>query len=421
MLFRFVYSLLLFIIAPFFLYKLYKTKTNKPKFGKRWQEHFGLTPILSSTSKPIWIHTVSVGEVIAATPLIKSLKQRYPNKTVVVTTTTSTGAVEVEKMGSLVEHRYMPLDFSCSIKRFIKIINPTALLIIETELWPNTLHYCKKNNIPVTVINARLSEKSSRNYEKFSSLFHAMANNIDLILCQATEDAERFIALGVETQKVKVTGSIKFDISIPIEILQAGQDLRDQIGNQRPVWIAASTHKGEDEIIIAAHKQLLMSYPDALLILVPRHPERFFMVEKLCLEKGFSTVNRTSQANILASTEIYIGNTMGEMLTLIKASDICFMGGSLIGDKVGGHNLLEPAALARACLIGPSYFNFQKITEALVANGACRVCSTAEEIATDLKQLFADNNMLNMMAEAALQIVNKNKGAIQATINELEL
>ncbi len=367
MLIRIIYTLLLFLIAPFFLYGLYKKKPNKPEFGKRWIEHFGFAKKTEGNNRPLWMHTVSVGEVIATIPLIKALKEQNPQQIIVVTTTTSTGAAEVKKLGDLVEHRYMPLDFSFAVKRFIKAINPSALMIMETELWPNTLHTAKSFNIPVTIINARLSERSFLRYQKFQFIFDLLAKNIDKILCQA------------------------------------------------------STHLGEDELILQAHKRLLKTTPEALLIIVPRHPERFLTVTELSKEIGFNTVTRTSKQNVSLTTSVYIADTMGEMLVLVGASDICFMGGSLLGDKVGGHNLLEPAALAKACLTGPSFYNFKLISEQLIKAEACIICSSANEITENLTTLFADKNLQDKMGNAALAVVNNNKGALVKTLSAITL
>ncbi|WP_039990635.1 lipid IV(A) 3-deoxy-D-manno-octulosonic acid transferase, partial [Vibrio azureus] len=366
MLIRGLYTLLLAIASPLLLFGLYKSKPNKPKFGQRWKEHFGITPKLEATEPPIWIHAVSVGESIAAIPLIKALKKKNPTQPILVTTTTSTGAEQIAKLGDLVEHRYMPIDFSFAVKGFLKAIHPKQMLIIETELWPNTLNVVHNAGIPIIVVNARLSEKSCKNYAKVQPLFNLLAPCLDKVLCQTESDAERFERLGVEKNKLFVTGSIKFDIQISDTVREQGKALRNELGRDRPVWIAASTHKGEDEQVLEAHKQVLESHPDALLILVPRHPERFDNVFELCQKLDFETARRTSQEAVTTSTQVYLGDTMGEMLTLIGAADVCFMGGSLIGDKVGGHNVLEPAALGVPVITGPSYYNFELIVSTLL-------------------------------------------------------
>ncbi|WP_372882177.1 lipid IV(A) 3-deoxy-D-manno-octulosonic acid transferase [Psychromonas sp.] len=417
--FNVIYSLLLYLIAPFYLYALYKPKQGKPKFASRWKEHFGCTPTIDSKCPPVWIHAVSVGEVLASTPLIKALKEQNPQLKIVVTTTTSTGAEQVAKLGWGVEHRYMPLDFSFAVKGFIKAIQPQQLLIMETELWPNTLRVTAEKHIPITIINARLSERSSSRYAKVKWIFNLLAKNITLILCQTKEDALRFQKLGVDGNRIKITGSIKFDINISETDKNKGIELRNKIGNERPVWIAASTHLGEDEQILSAHRSLLKQIPNALLILVPRHPERFKSVLQLSQDSGFNSISRSSEAPVEKNMQVYLGDTMGEMLSLIQAADICFMAGSLIGDKVGGHNLLEPAALAKPTLTGPSYYNFTDITEQLINNQACTVCANSEQITTQLQKLFKAPNLQKKQGKSALQVVNNNKGAIKKSLEFL--
>ncbi|EHY9857994.1 lipid IV(A) 3-deoxy-D-manno-octulosonic acid transferase [Vibrio parahaemolyticus] len=389
MLIRIIYTALLALASPFLLLGLYKSKPNKPKFGGRWKEHFGITPQLKTHQRPIWIHAVSVGESIAATPLIKELKQQYPEQPIVVTTTTSTGAEQIAKLGDLVEHRYMPIDFGFAVKSFLKAIQPEKMLIIETELWPNTLNVVKQANVPITVVNARLSEKSCKNYAKVQWLFNQLHPCLTQVLCQTDSDAERFERLGVNKEKLSVTGSIKFDIQISDHVKQQGKALRAQLGKDRPVWIAASTHKGEDEQVLEAHKKILESHPNALLILVPRHPERFDDVFALCKKQGFETVRRTEKQPAENTTQIYLGDTMGEMLVLIGAADICFMGGSLIGDKVGGHNVLEPAALGVPVITGPSYYNFTEIVNLLKKHSFCNIITKINELSNLIDNHFS--------------------------------
>ncbi len=389
MLIRIIYTALLALASPFLLLGLYKSKPNKPKFGGRWKEHFGITPQLKTHQRPIWIHAVSVGESIAATPLIKELKQQYPEQPIVVTTTTSTGAEQIAKLGDLVEHRYMPIDFGFAVKSFLKAIQPKKMLIIETELWPNTLNVVKQANVPITVVNARLSEKSCKNYAKVQWLFNQLHPCLTQVLCQTDSDAERFERLGVNKEKLSVTGSIKFDIQISDHVKQQGKALRAQLGKDRPVWIAASTHKGEDEQVLEAHKQILECHPNALLILVPRHPERFDDVFALCKKQGFETVRRTEKQPAENTTQIYLGDTMGEMLVLIGAADICFMGGSLIGDKVGGHNVLEPAALGVPVITGPSYYNFTEIVNLLKKHSFCNIITKINELSNLIDNHFS--------------------------------
>ncbi|EGQ8153391.1 lipid IV(A) 3-deoxy-D-manno-octulosonic acid transferase [Vibrio alginolyticus] len=415
MLVRIVYTLLLALASPLLLFGLYKSKPNKPKFGSRWKEHFGITPKLKSNDKPIWIHAVSVGESIAATPLIKALKEQNPEQSILVTTTTSTGAEQIAKLGDLIEHRYMPIDFGFAIKGFLKSVQPKQMLIIETELWPNTLHHVYKAGIPITVVNARLSEKSCQNYAKIQRLFNQLHPCLTQVLCQTDSDAERFERLGVEKKKLSVTGSIKFDIQISEQVKQQGQQLRAQLGNDRPIWIAASTHKGEDEQVLDAHRQVLKSHPNALLVLVPRHPERFDDVFTLCQQQGFNTVRRTSTHAVETNTQVYLGDTMGEMLTLMGAADICFMGGSLIGDKVGGHNVLEPAALGVPIINGPSFFNFKEIVHEMKQNNLIKIVKNEDELARAIVALIKDVAAHERITSELAHFMLANSGSLQRT------
>ncbi|MDW1986980.1 lipid IV(A) 3-deoxy-D-manno-octulosonic acid transferase [Vibrio sp. 811] len=415
MLVRIVYTLLLALASPLLLFGLYKSKPNKPQFGSRWKEHFGITPKLKSNDKPIWIHAVSVGESIAATPLIKALKEQNPEQSILVTTTTSTGAEQIAKLGDLIEHRYMPIDFGFAIKGFLKSVQPKQMLIIETELWPNTLHHVYKAGIPITVVNARLSDKSCQNYAKIQRLFNQLHPCLTQVLCQTDSDAERFERLGVEKKKLSVTGSIKFDIQISEQVKQQGQQLRAQLGNDRPIWIAASTHKGEDEQVLDAHRQVLKSHPNALLVLVPRHPERFDDVFTLCQQQGFNTVRRTSTHAVETNTQVYLGDTMGEMLTLIGAADICFMGGSLIGDKVGGHNVLEPAALGVPIINGPSFFNFKEIVHEMKQNNLIKIVKNEDELARAIVALIKDVAAHERITSELAHFMLANSGSLQRT------
>ncbi|HAS6198931.1 TPA: 3-deoxy-D-manno-octulosonic acid transferase [Vibrio vulnificus] len=421
MLVRLLYTLLLALAAPLLLFGLYRSKPNKPKFGQRWKEHFGITPKLNGQNQPLWIHAVSVGESLAAIPLIKAIKEKTPDQVIVVTTTTSTGAEQIAKLGNLVEHRYMPIDFAFAVRGFLKAIKPAKMLIIETELWPNTLATVHKVNIPIIVVNARLSEKSQQNYAKVQSLFNLIHPCLSKVLCQSQADADRFAKLGVPTSKLCVTGSIKFDIHISDEIKRQGVELRTLLGQQRPVWIAASTHKGEDEQVLNAHRQVLDTHPNALLILVPRHPERFDSVFELCQTQGFETVRRTQTNSVADSTQVYLGDTMGEMLILLGAADVCFMGGSLVGDKVGGHNVLEPAALGVPVITGPSYYNFKDIVDRLLVDNNIEVANDYKCITLSLQKYFSDERLALAEKQKLLNFVSINSGSLSNTVTEVNL
>ncbi|RSD32031.1 lipid IV(A) 3-deoxy-D-manno-octulosonic acid transferase [Vibrio pectenicida] len=411
MIIRILYTVLLSLSAPFLLYGLFRTKREKPTVGKRWKEHFGYSTKLSHGNEPVWIHAASVGETIAVTQFIREFKKQNPEQTILLTTTTPTGAKQAESLTKLVEHRYAPVDFPFAIKGFLKTFNPKKLLIVETELWPNLIHYTHQAGIPITVLNARLSEKSFLGYKRVLPIFSSMAQKLSQVLCQFEDDAERFIKLGVPTENVLITGSIKFDITITKESVLASNNLRETLGEPRPIWIAASTHAGEDELLLSAHSTILEYHPDALLIIVPRHPERFAHVTKLCVEK-FTTITRSSGEKVSSSTEVYVGDSMGEMMLLLGAADICFMGGSLLGKKVGGHNLLEPAALGLPTLTGPSYYNFKDITNSLIAAGACKVVNNSVEITAALNEALSNPVYLKSAGEASKHFVQLNSGAV---------
>nr|WP_289622989.1 lipid IV(A) 3-deoxy-D-manno-octulosonic acid transferase [Vibrio ordalii] len=416
-----MYTFLLTIVSPFLMWSLYRKRDGKPSVGARWKEHFGFTPPLETNKSPIWIHAVSVGETLSVSPLIKKLKSQYPDQPIVITTTTPTGAEQAAKLQGIAEHRYMPFDFSFAISGFLNAIKPSQLLIMETELWPNTLHTVARSGIPITVINARLSERSCQRYAKVQPIFNMLAKNLTRVLCQYPDDAQRFIRLGVAKEKIFVTGSIKFDIDIDQTTIQKGQQLRSDLGRNRPVWIAASTHQGEDEQVLAAHAEVLKEHPNALLILVPRHPERFNTVFELCKTQFISVRRTETEAELDPEVQVYLGDTMGEMLVLMGAADICFMGGSLLGDKVGGHNMLEPAALGKPVLTGPSYYNFTDITEQLIKAEGLKVVTTAKAISKSISQAFNDKNALHSKSQSTRLVIDKNRGSLANTISAIEL
>ncbi|OXX53582.1 3-deoxy-D-manno-octulosonic acid transferase [Vibrio sp. V12_P9A6T4] len=421
MLIRWLYTFLLTIVSPFLMWSLYRKRDGKPSVGARWKEHFGFTPPLETNKSPIWIHAVSVGETLSVSPLIKKLKSQYPDQPIVITTTTPTGAEQAAKLQGIAEHRYMPFDFSFAISGFLNAIKPSQLLIMETELWPNTLHTVARSGIPITVINARLSERSCQRYAKVQPIFNMLAKNLTRVLCQYPDDAQRFMRLGVAKEKIFVTGSIKFDIDIDQTTIQKGQQLRSDLGRNRPVWIAASTHQGEDEQVLAAHAEVLKELPNALLILVPRHPERFNAVFELCKTQFISVRRTETESELDPEVQVYLGDTMGEMLVLMGAADICFMGGSLLGDKVGGHNMLEPAALGKPVLTGPSYYNFTDITEQLIKAEGLEVVTTAKAISKSISQAFNDKNVLHSKSQSTRLVIDKNRGSLANTISAIEL
>ena len=410
--YRLLYNLLIHLGLPLALLALYKPKKGKPGFGARWAEHLGRTPA-SGQEAPLWIHAVSVGETLAISPFIRALKAERPDLPILLTTTTRTGAEQAARLGDLVVHRYAPLDYPWAVAAFLKRIKPRALWVMETELWPNWLAACEARHLPVTIINARLSERSCQRYARFQGAFDTLSRPLTHLLCQHQDDAERFARLGVGRERLAVTGSIKFDIQLGDEVQARGQALRQQLGQSRPVWIAASTHQGEDEQVLAAFDLVLQRHPQALLILVPRHPERFDRVAELCAPYG--CVRRTGGAPIRETDKVYLGDTMGELPLMLAAADVAFVGGSLV--KVGGHNLLEPEALGKPCLTGPAYFNFSDITRQLVAQGGAALVADAAALGEKVSELLADEGERRQMGEQARAVVLRNQGALARTLS----
>lgn len=413
---RIVYNFFFCLLLPFILFKLHTSGSGGRGFGKRWREHFGFIPPVHA-DKPLWIHAASVGEVIVAKPLIQALRAKHPELTLVLTTTTRTGADEAAKLGDWITHRYAPLDCPWMVRLFLRRTRPQALLVIETERWLNYMLACQRQQITVVIVNARLSPRSFQRYQRFPAFFRLWAEPVQQLLVQHADDAARFRALGVPETKLHITGSIKFDMTFPDSVVSQGVALREAWGS-RPVWIAASTHQGEDEPVLQAFKQVLAQMPAALLVLVPRHPQRFDAVAGLCASQGFSAVRRSTAGQVLPTTQVYIGDTMGELPLMLAAADVAFVGGSLV--SVGGHNLLEPAALGKPCLTGPHYFNFSDITQQLVQRGGAVVVQDAEALAVQVLDLLQNPAACQRMGGAAQQVVAANRGALQRTLQALE-
>lgn len=420
---RYLYTILFYLAIPFIMLRLLWRARKAPDYAKRLRERLGFFDAPKNKGG-IWIHAVSLGESIAAEPLIKQLIERYPSQLMTVTTTTPTGSARIKKtFGERVFHVYFPYDIPCGIKRFLTRIQPKLAIMIETELWPNVFHICKQHRIPVIIANARLSERSAQGYGRFASLTRELLNNIRLIAVQNQADAERFIQLGAPQENVKVLGSVKFDLTISDELRQQGKQLRANIlGAERLVWIAASTHAGEDEQVLQAFADIKKKQAKALLLLVPRHPERFDAVAEHCQQQGFNVTRRGDDKACNAQTDVFLGDTMGEMLLFYGASDIAFVGGSLI--ERGGHNPLEPAALEVPVICGPHVFNFAVIADLLKDANALITVTDAKQLATAVLQLAEDKEARNQMTHQATQVVAQNSGALKRhldLINKLYL
>ena len=408
---RALYSLLFHLLLPIIAGRLVWRAWRAPAYGRRIGERFALG-LPAMRKDGIWVHAVSLGESIAAAPLIRELLVRYPGLPITVTSMTPTGSERIQALfGEQIQHCYLPYDLPWACARFFRHIQPRLALIMETELWPNHIHQCAKRGVPVVLANARLSERSARGYARFAKLTAPMLAELRLIAAQTEAEAERFRQLGARPGCVEVTGSIKFDLSVDAQLQVRASQLRDEWGaTQRPVWIAASTHAGEDEIILAAHRQLLASFPQALLILVPRHPERFASVFELCKREGFASVRRSQGEAVTAQTQVLLGDTLGELLFLYALADLAFVGGSLVEN--GGHNLLEPAALGKPLLSGPHLFNFLEIAAQLRSAGDLLQVQDAAELQEQLQRLFAEPQQAAQMAMAGLAVLRANQGAL---------
>lgn len=406
---RYLYTLLLYLAVPFIMLRLLWRSRSIKGYRHRWHERFGHIPTLPG-NKNIWIHAVSVGEAITAIPLIKALQQQHPQYTILVTTTTPTGSEQVLKhLKNQVVHVYAPYDLPSIINRFLDRCNPTLCIIMETELWPNLLHAIHQRNIPILLANARLSEPSFRNYQRITKLTRQMLANLTWVAAQSDVDGERFTKLGLDHQKLTITGNIKFDLELPDTLLDDGKTLRAHWGD-RPTLIAASTHEGEEAIILQAFKTIQQKYPNALLILVPRHPDRFEKVAKLCQSTGFSIVRRSLNQLPDKNTDILLGDTLGELRLFYTASDIAFVGGSLV--PVGGHNLIEPAAVRLPIVTGNYLHNFTAISQLLKNADAALFVDDAASLSNAVIQLLDDRVHSQVMGERAYQVSAANSGAL---------
>ncbi len=417
---RTLYTALFYLGLPLVAIRLWLRARKAPAYAKRIGERFSYgMPTLQPGG--IWVHAVSVGESIAAAPMIRALLQRYPQLPITVTCMTPTGSERIQALFAnepRIQHCYLPYDLPCAAARFLDRAKPKLAVIMETELWPNHIHQCAKCGIPVALANGRLSERSARGYGRFRKLTAPMLAEMSFFAIQTEAEAQRFRDLGARPETVEVTGSIKFDLTIDPALLQRAAELRGQWqAQERPVWIAASTHEGEDEVVLDAHRRLLTNHPDALLILVPRHPERFNSVFELCQREGFSTVRRSTGANVDAQTSVLLGDTMGELLFLYALADSAFVGGSLVAN--GGHNLLEPAALAKPVLSGPHLFNFLDIAAQLREAGALAEVEDAEGLAVEVQRLFELPRDAQRMADAGLAVMRRNQGALQRLLDGL--
>lgn len=416
---RFLYTIIFYLLLPFILLRLWIKNRQIPNGLQFWHERlgFGLRPFLPGG---IWVHAVSVGESMAAIPLIKLLQQHYPVTPIIVTNETKTGAERIRaKLGDSVTQLYFPYDLPLVLRRFFKALQPKLLILIETELWPNLLVSCQLYQVPVVLVNARLSERSAKSYRRILPLMRKMLNSINAIAAQFQADADRFIALGFPAEKMRVTGSLKFDVTLPLRLTEQAQHWRKIWGENRPVWIAASTHPGEEELILQAFTEARRLYPDLLLVSIPRHVDRVPQLEQLYNSQAYKIIKRSDHnQSKMNDVDIFIGDTMGELLIFYAAADLAFVGGSLV--EKGGQNPLEPAAIGLPILTGPYTFNFATITEQLKKRLVEIQVTNAKELAEQVIALLSDPERRLQMSHEAKKFVAENKGSVLKQMQLIE-
>ena len=414
---RGLYSATLYVLLPITLYHLIWRGFRQRAYFQRWKERYASYPERSQDA-PLWLHAVSVGEVNAAAPLVDRLRAQRPDLRLVVTTITPTGSERVLSLwGDAVTHVYLPYDLPGAVGRFLDHFRPSVALIVETELWPNLLFGCRDRGIPTHILNARLSARSLRGYRVLAPLIRRALQTVRLVAAQSRDDARRFVMLGAPEPKVQVTGNLKFDMK-PVDSAEFVAAFREALGPDRPVWIAASTHEDEESSVLEAHRLLRRSHPDALLLWAPRHPERFRLVAEQARESGFVVATRSEDRWPSAGTEVFVIDTLGELLRFYACAQVTFVGGSL--QPVGGHNLLEPAATGTAILSGPHLHNFADISRRLREAEAMRVVADAASLATALQRLFDDPPARTRMAANATRLLEEGRGALARTLALIE-
>lgn len=415
---RFAYNVFTYLLSPvyglYWIFRGFKNRSYWAHLGQRFG--FGCPKLASGC---IWIHAVSVGEVQASAPLVNALAERFPDRQILVTTVTPTGRTRAQRLfGDRVAHCYLPFETPVAVNKFFDATSPKIALIMETEIWPNLYYACGRRHIPLILVSARISLKSINRYRKLLPLFRETLSYGIIIAAQTQADANRFEALGTAPERTSVTGNIKFDIETDDSVKEDGLALRESRFAGRPVWIAASTHDKEEEIVLQAHRAIRLELPNALLILVPRHPERFSTVHSLLDRLGFKTVLRTADAPCEPETEVLLGDTMGEVPMFYAASDVAFVGGTLV--PVGGHNLLEPAALSKPVVTGPYLFSTQEIADLFSQVGASSLVNNAQELAQTVIEYMVNPEMARSTGEKGFALLQQNRGALQRLLGLLE-
>jgi 3-deoxy-D-manno-octulosonic-acid transferase len=414
---RQVYSALLYLLTPFLIVRLIMRGKKAPAYLERWNERFGFYHE-PQPKYVIWFHAVSVGEAEAAFPLIDAVADAHPEQEILVTTTTPTGSARVKAfLGHRVKHVYLPYDTPGAMRRFYKQFAPKIGVILETEIWPNMLSQAQRLNIPTLMVNARLSERSANGYARFPGFTNSIFNSITHVCAQTQASADRFARLGLATERISVPGNIKFDIEMPASLREQAESIKRDRFQQRPSWIAASTHEGEDEQVLAAFLTVKKKFPLALLVLVPRHPERFDDVATLCKRRDLSVTRRSENKSGKMTSDVFLLDSVGELKLYYATVDVAFVGGSLV--PTGGHNMLEPASLSIPILFGTHVFNFMEISQRLLQCNAAVQVSNHETLANDVITLFEHAEVRSEMGSAGYDFVEKNRGAVKAVAEKI--
>jgi 3-deoxy-D-manno-octulosonic-acid transferase len=405
-----------YLLLPYALGHLVWRGLRYPRYWDRFGERFGFVAPLDAR-RTIWVHAVSVGEVRSAAALIEALLERYPENRIVVTTLTPTGAVQVRDLfGERVSHCYVPYDFPDAVRRFFDRVHPEIAVIAETEFWPNLFAECRRRKIPLLLVNGRVSQASLRGYLRVPRVARAMLENASLLCAQTRTDAQRLRNLGAPEALVRVTGNLKFDVALPADLLDGGWALRGLWGRSRPGWVAASTHRGVERKVLDAHARLRARFPDLLLVLVPRHPERFRAVARLCVRRGQHVVLRSRERGVLSpDCDVLVGDTMGELQRLYAAADVAFIGGSLV--PRGGQNLLEACAVEVPPIFGPHMFHFEEIAAMALERGAARQVHDSAGLADAVALYLEQPELRRAAGRAAQTLITDNRGALERTLD----
>jgi 3-deoxy-D-manno-octulosonic-acid transferase len=408
------YTALLWLLLPYVIFHLLWRGRKQPDYLKHIPERFGFYSV--KADKPvIWLHTVSVGETRAAASLIQRLSESYPDHQLLLTHTTPTGRATSEQLyGNKVIRVYLPYDYPFAVRRFLQHFQPCIGILLETEIWFNLIHFCNIRQMPLLLLNARLSEKSAKSYARFPKLTRLGLGELNAIAAQTEADADRLRSLG--GQNISLMGNLKFDIEPPAAMLELGNRLRTIFGAERKIFLAASTREGEEALILAALKEIAI--PDLLTIIVPRHPQRFDEVATLIERDGFKLQRRSRDEMIRADTQIVLGDSMGEMFAYYAACDAAFIGGSLL--PFGGQNLIEACAVGKPVLIGPHTYNFAQASQLATDCGAAQRVADASEMMRALQGLFSAPERMQTMAMAGLGFVRANQGATENALAQVD-